>query len=327
MTAVVYVVVSHTNPPQVARLIRVLRAGSNHSHVVLHHDESSSRFDHSLLAGIGNLHLLPHRPIAWGMFSWIDAVLRAIRWTLENVEFDWLVLLSGQDYPIRPVSEIERFLATTEYDGFLRGFPLQSRPETAGEDLQRFLYRYYRIPTPSRLLRRATRSRAAGRGATVARRLRDAQPLLSVKGGPSGMYFGVRRFRTPFTDDFQWYRGSAWFTLSSKSVGIVDHFAMTNPRFMRYFRRMWGADESFVPTILLNEPGLHLCLDHLRYVRFRGGRQPAWSAAYAPSVTLTIQDAPDILSSGKHFARKFDALVDERILDLIDAQVHEAASS
>jgi core-2/I-Branching enzyme len=327
MTSVVYVVLSHINPPQVARLIRVLRTGSSTSEIVLHHDESSTHFDPSLLDGIGNVHLLAHRPIAWGMFSSVETVLRAMRWSLEHTGFDWLVLLSGQDYPIRPLSEIEQFLAITEYDGFLRGFPLQSRPETAGEDLQRYLYRYYRVPTPPGLLRKAAQSRVGGHGASVARRLRDSQPLVSIKGGPSGIYFGVRRFRVPFTDDFRWYRGSAWCTLSSESVRVIDRFAANHPRLMRYFRRMMAADESFVPTVLLNEPGLHLCLDHQRFVRFKGGRQPAWSAAYAPSVTLTLEDADDILSSGKHFARKFDTSLDGRILDLIDERVHAIPGS
>jgi hypothetical protein len=308
---VVYLVLSHVNPPQVAQLIRLLRRGSNHSHVVLHHDESSTHLDPRLLRDVSNVHLMRPIAITWGTFSLVDAVLRAIHWSLAHLEFDWLVLLSGQDYPIRPVPEIERFLATTRYDGFLKGFPLGSRPETAGEDLQRYLYRYYQVPAPSRL--RARPGKSEGRGATVARRLRDAQPMFSFKRGPSGVYVGIRRLRVPFDDRFRWHRGSTWFTLSRRSLVALDKFARSNARLMRYFRRMWIPEESFVPTVLLNQPDLGFCLDHLRYIRFGAGRHPA---------ILRTHDVEEVLSSGKHFGRKFDSSVDGRILGLIAARVH-----
>jgi hypothetical protein len=278
---------------------------------VVHHDQSSTRLDPALLAGLSNLHLLPHRPIAWGTFSWVDALLRAIRWTLGRLEFDWLVPLSGQDYPIRPVGEIERFLASTEYDGFLKGFPLGSRPETAAEDTRRYLYRYYRVPVPSALLPRP--GTGGSTGEKVARRIREAQPLVSLKRGPSGAYLGIRRLRTPFDERLRWYRGSTWFTLSRQGVVVLDRFVRENPRLMRYFHRMWIPEESVVPTVLLNESTLHLCLDHLRFIRFGHGHHPD---------ILTSDDAEKILTSGKHFGRKFDTRVDGRILDIIDERVH-----
>jgi Core-2/I-Branching enzyme len=305
------VVLSHVNPPQVIRLIRVLLGGSGHSRVVLHHDETSSHLDPQLLSEFSKVHRIRSIPIAWGNFSLVDVVLRAIEWSLSHLEFDWLVLLSGQDYPIRPLPEIERFLATTSYDGFLKGFPLGSRPETAREDYQRYLYRYYRVPAPSRLFPRP--GRADSTGATVARRLREAQPMFSLKRGPSGVFVGIRRLHLPFDDQFRWYRGSTWFTLSRRSVEALHGFARSNARLMRYFGRMWIPEESFVPTVLLNQPDLRLYLDHLRFIRFRGGRHPD---------ILSSEDADEVLSSGKHFGRKFDSNVDGRILDLIDARVH-----
>jgi hypothetical protein len=317
MTRVVYVVLSHKNPAQVARLIRLLRTRSDRSHVVLHHDESSTQFPLALLGGLTNIHVMPGRPISWGTFGWVEAILRAMHWTLEHIEFDWLVALSGQDYPIRPLPEIERFLAATETDAFVKGFSLGARPETAGEDLQRYLYRYYRVPGGSRSASRT--DSPTRKGATMARRLREAQPLISLKRSPSALYVGIRRVAVPFDEDFRWYRGSTWFTLSHKVVTIVDRFARTNARRMRYFRRQWVPEESFVPTVVLNHPNLRVHPDHLRFIRF--------GAKAAHPDILTMGDADDMLSSGKHFARKFDISVDERILDLIDERVHAETSA
>lgn len=316
-TRVVYLVCSHSNPDQVLRLVTLLRKGTT-SRVVIHHDEAVSHLDPGSLAGLDGVHLLDPMPIGWGTFSYVEMVLRCMRWALANLEFDWLVLLSGQDYPIQPVSQIEASLASTDYDGFVKGFPvIEPGSRQDGEGLRRYFYRYHRVPVPAFLL--PQRSSSGGVVTKVARNLRDAQPLLSVKRafGSSGVQLGLRRIRTPFTAQFRCYRGSTWFTLSSKCVALLDRFVRSNPGYVRYYRRTWIPEESFVITILLNDPELKIFRDHKRFIRFR--RQGAWH----PEV-LTVADLEPMLASGQQFARKFDASVDERVLDLLDERVHMA---
>lgn len=318
MTRVVYLVCSHSNPDQVLRLVTLLRNASATSRVVIHHDEAVSHLDRGSLVGLDRVHLLDPMPIGWGTFSYVEMVLRCMRWTLANLEFDWLVLLSGQDYPIQPVSQIEASLASTEYDGFVKGFPVTepgSRPDEEG--LRRYFYRYHRVPLPAFLLPR--RSSSEGVVSKAARNLRDVQPLLSVKRafGSSGVQVGLRRLRTPFTAQFRCYRGSTWFTLSSECVAVLDRFVRGNPGYVRYYRRTWIPEESFIITILLNNPRLKLFRDHKRFIRFRA--QGAWH----PEV-LTVEDLEPMLASGQHFARKFDVTMDERVLNLLDERVHMA---
>ena len=31
----------------------------------------------------------------------VDAIYRSMAWAVEHIEFDWLILLSAQDYPIK----------------------------------------------------------------------------------------------------------------------------------------------------------------------------------------------------------------------------------
>jgi hypothetical protein len=317
MTRVVYLVCSHSNPDQVLRLVKLLRKGSGTSRVVIHHDEAVSHLDPASLVGLDGVHLLEPMPIEWGTFSYVEMLLWCMRWALANLEFDWLVLLSGQDYPIQPVSQIERFLASTEYDGFVKGFAVSDPGSQDGEGFRRYYYRYHRVPVPGFLLPR--RSSSEGVVTKVARNLRDAQPLLSVKRAfrSSGVQLGLRRLRTPFTEHFRCYRGSTWLTLSSKCVALLDRFVRGNPGYVRYYRRTWIPEESFIITILLNNPGLNLFRDHKRFIRFRA--QGAWH----PEV-LTVEDLEPMLASGQHFARKFDARADERVLNLLDERVHMA---
>lgn len=318
MTNVVYFVCSHTNPEQVARLATVLSADGGGSQVVVHHDESRSRLDRATLKKLPGIHLLGSDgpPIEWGSFSIVEMVLRGMRWVLDNLEFDWLVLLSGQDYPIQPLPTIEAFLASTEFDGFMSGAPVETlKSRSAREARRRYDYRYYRVPAPRRIL--SNRLAARNMGSTRAASPSTTRSLLSVKAVPDGtaIYVGFRRLRTPFTSRFRCYRGAQWFTLSSKSVGAVDRFVAEHPDYVRYFRRTRIPDESFVNTIVLNDARLNVSSDDRRYVRFPIGGAPH------PEI-LTIRDLEPMLASGKQFARKFDVGVDGTILDVLDERVH-----
>ncbi len=57
-------------------------------------------------------------PCEWGNGTQLDALLESLE-NLATQSFDWLVILSGQDYPVRPVAELAAFLADTEHQLFL----------------------------------------------------------------------------------------------------------------------------------------------------------------------------------------------------------------
>ena len=98
---VAYLILSYTAPPLIERLVATLRTGSPDAVIAVHHDDRRCT-----LGEVDALRIEPW-PIEWGHGSQLAAVLRALRWVRERAEFDWLVLLSGQDYPIRPVADIE----------------------------------------------------------------------------------------------------------------------------------------------------------------------------------------------------------------------------
>ena len=87
-----------------------------------------------------------------------------------------------------------------------------------------------------------------------------------------------------------------------------------NPKVAAWFARTVCPDEALVQTLLVNSGRFQLCDDDLRYERFAGSRD-------GHPHLLTRADLPEILASGKHFARKFDLDHDERILDAIDERL------
>lgn len=124
MSKVLYLIASHTNPEQVLRLARTIRSNSPDSYILIHHDTASSELERSAFKSLEQVHILEH-PISvkWGEFSLVEMELYCIDWLFtRSIQFDWLVFLSGQDYPIKPIVAIEQFLNTTGYDGFMEYF-------------------------------------------------------------------------------------------------------------------------------------------------------------------------------------------------------------
>ena len=126
MVKVVYLILTHTNPEQILRLVKSLSSGNSASHIVIHHNYSCSDLCTDPFERFNNVHLVEDPVcVRWGEFSLTQAVLHSIEWISRKFKFNWLVFISGQDYPIQPIREIEKFLNTTNYDGFIRAVPLE----------------------------------------------------------------------------------------------------------------------------------------------------------------------------------------------------------
>ena len=149
---IAYLITSYTLPDQVLRLASVLRKGSPDGWIVVHHDDRRSRLDGAALQALGVCRVEPPHPASWGEASQLLMVLRCLGWVLDFTDFDWVVLLSGQDYPIRRVAEIERSLAGADVDALIEAHPCE-RP-ALGAAIDEFAGRYHFRwrPLPSRRL-------------------------------------------------------------------------------------------------------------------------------------------------------------------------------
>ena len=58
--------------------------------------------------------------VEWGGANRVQMHLNGLRWIVDNVDFDWIIIISGQDYPIQPLKNLEKFLAKTQIDAILK---------------------------------------------------------------------------------------------------------------------------------------------------------------------------------------------------------------
>jgi len=149
---VAVVVLSHRAPAQVARLAARLTDGRD-TLVAIHHDPKGEPL---ALRASSSVALVPDPvPCPWGRPGINVAIRKSLAWLRANVpELSWVLVISGQDYPIRPMRSIEDELASAPCDAFIRhlrvdGDPADDVHRWQGIARQRYLYRR-RLPASAR---------------------------------------------------------------------------------------------------------------------------------------------------------------------------------
>lgn len=300
----VYLILAHHQPRQLIRLIGTLRTGSPDAAIVLHHDAKSPLPDSRTLKEL-NVHLVEHRiTVGWADASQVDALLESLREVLGKFVFSWLTVLSGQDYPLRPLSLIEDDLRHSSCHAFVKAAPAgpyRSRYYLRYRTLPRFAYAH-RVPAS---LRRAFNW---GR-----RQLNLTQRWVRIEGGPrnSPLRLGLFSRNHPFDETFVCYKGSDWFVLSHEAAAYLLDFGQKNPKVLEHYRHTFIPSESYYQTVLYNAKNLRICNDHRRFILWDDNR-------LAHPVTLTMEHFDALTESGKDFGRKFDMDVDASVLDALD---------
>ncbi|KYC35511.1 N-acetylglucosaminyltransferase [Scytonema hofmannii PCC 7110] len=307
---VCYLIQSHRNPEQINRLIKTIKQISPNSFIIVSHDFSSSNLNLEVLNDLQNVKVIPGLG-GRGNFSIIHGYMNAVSWLFQNnIDFDWLINLSGQDYPTQHLSQMHNLLAETRYDGFLEYFNVLS-PEShwsIREGYSRYFYKYQQLPSIAKLPDWGKDLLAP------VKILNYIQPFVRLNIA-FGM-FGVKS-STPFNEDFICYGGSFFCTLSKRCVEYLYKFYLLRPDIVSFYEGVNVPEESFLQTVLLNSGLFNLCNDNKVYIDFSGSRNGR------PRL-LTADDFGMIAQSQSYFARKFDLNKDSKVLDLLDSNILSA---
>jgi hypothetical protein len=318
---VAYVILCHHKAPQVLRLARTIRRLSPDARVLIRHNQHPGYIDREQASAVGADLLISTLPTRWGDWSLVAATIEAFEHVRRRHDPDWIVLISGQDYPIRRLEEWEHELVTGDCDAVVPAdrlgdgrFGLRPR-ETRDGLVMRYTHRWYRLPQlgiVSRLPRRLVRAVRA----VWYRYIYDLQALVTLNELPRGhgWMLGVRRHRVPWTPAIASYKGEQWAALSRRALAVsLDGEPARS--WQEYFATTLVPDEAYFPTVLINDRSVRVRRRQISWLRWNT------DVTKPHPVTLDRATLAEAVASGAPFARKFDEDASPGLLDVVDETI------
>jgi hypothetical protein len=188
------------------------------------------------LSNCPNVIFLKRYRCDWGDFGHVQATIEGINEIIKrDIPFDYAVLLTGQDYPIKTNGQIQEFFRRSNGKSFMDYFSLPHE-EWEGGGMQRveqwhvrLFGRHYRFPK--------------NRNSLIKRN---------------------------FPKGFRLFGGSSYWCLSRECITYIHRFIKSNPGFMNFFRYVDVPDELIFQTILMNSPlAGDIVNDDLRYIDWK----------------------------------------------------------
>lgn len=316
-----YLVTSYRSPEQLLRLVRTLRRADSDARVLVHHDVFVSDAPVAELAALDVRLLTSEHPIVWG-----DMSLERVRWRmfaelLDGPPFDWMVLLSEQDYPVAPPAALKSFLAGSGADAVIEAQRIEdiADPGLRRECELRYRHTYAALPGTGLARRLPPRLRSALRRTRLLgyRVINRVQSRMRFYFLPEELHLptlvGVRRSAAALAGFGPIWYSEAWYALSREAVEHVVEHVRRHPEFVRYASRTVIPLESATATIVANAAHLTVLdapLHHIRWSKRTSGRPDEFG----------LDDLDELLGSGRWFARKF-SVTDHRVLDQLDERV------
>jgi len=283
----VFLLLVHTDPAQVKRLLRLLLSvGRCVVHVDAKADERSFRIEDPNVVYVED-----RVDVRWGAISQVDGTLRLMRAALRRFEaahVSHFVLLSGSCYPVRALEEFRSFSQSNSSANFIKAIPLASTRKL-GQRTRHFWF-YEDLPVDGRKL-------------SPARLMRG---LLQFAGK-----LGRRSF-----DLFpEWHFGSQWWALTPDAVSYLANYPheVRVKRFLRYSK---APDEIYFHTLMVNSP--------LQRGAEAVSGEGVWDASNLhlidPSLSRWFQasDYDEVVSSGRWFVRKVGTAMSGGLCDRLD---------
>jgi len=237
---IAYIILAHRLPEQLVRLVRRLNTPNALFliHINRRSDDAVYRTTRAGLAELDNVVFLRRHKLYWGGFGHVRATLEGLdELYRRSAQFDYVALLTGQDYPIKPVSTIERTLAESGGRSFMAYDRL---PGGLADGMKRITHWH-------------------------SRRI----------GVPRGWHLSLPVGRR-FPQGLAPYGGSSYWWLSREAVDYVRRFLADEPGFYRFFKHVDIPDEIVFHTILMNSPLRDRVVnDELRHVDWTREPLPA----------------------------------------------------
>ncbi|PWS33766.1 beta-1,6-N-acetylglucosaminyltransferase [Pedobacter paludis] len=280
---VAHLIMAYKNPAQLERMIKAM----DHPdfYFFIHLDKKISIDQFIYLKELDRVKFINTRVLCnWGGFSFVNAILTSLEEILSTQpRFDFYNLMSAQDYPIKPITEIYNFYKENVGKSFV-SYREDGDQSWWAHAVTRFeMYHFTDLSFKGRYF---------------------IQALLNK-------FLPKRKFPVPL----KLYGSSisSWWSISHEAAKYYVDYMNQNSKLKDFMKYTWGADEFLAATVLMNSKiNNQIVNNNLRFI--------TWQDGLANPRVLISADFEAIKKSDKLFARKFDDTIDSKILDLIDQE-------
>jgi hypothetical protein len=287
---IAYLVLAHKLPEQLIRLIKTLNTVD--TSFFIHVDRNTEDETHAALVGFfrsyDNVHFIKRHYCKWGDSSLVKATLSGLKYLVKSeIPYDYVILLSGQDYPIKSNDEIQAYLQKNNGFSFLQ---YSTTPHNMAGRIEHWHFRigrrHYIIPAKNMF----------------------GPPLLNKIWNPIAQKI---KWRRKLPGNLKPYFGSQFWCLSREFVDSCLKYLAEHKGYEKFMKLSYIPDEFFFQSVFLNSSLRPRIINtDLRYKDFSDhNRHPK---------VLDKQDFNILINSNFLFARKFDLAYDSEILDMID---------
>jgi hypothetical protein len=313
-----YLILAHRYPEQLLRLIESRNTENTVFFIHINKMTDQKTYDQFVKAfsHLPNVRFIKRNVIYMFDFGHTQATIQGIKEIIESqIDFDYLILGTGQDYSIKSKRYIENFFQENQGKIFLDYmdntvitdglWPTRSADNINYWHVRLWKLRFLFFGS----LNLTSHNRYCNANKTWYKILEffwsKIMPLFP--------------FKRNFPEGFTPYRGSAYWCFPKDCVEYIYDFVKNNQSFVNYFRYVDGPDEMFFQTILLNSPlKERIVNDNLFLIDFENPNPTR------PRVFETC-DFERLVNSPQLFARKFDATRDVEILDRIEREFLQEA--
>lgn len=273
-----YLILAHRDLAQVANLIDALTTPFTNFYIHFDIKMSIDRLTDYAVFTSKNVHVVKSRMnINWGGYQMISATLLLLKQALQQKGSGYLVLLSGQDLPLRSNEEIYSFYHQNYGKQYIEFFPLPYKSWALDGGLDRVNYFWFIDQV----------------GQTESMKLYRAQKASVMQ--------------RPFFSSFTAYGGSQWWSITKECGLYMLKFIEKRNDYNEFMKYCFVPDELYFQNIILNSPFMEYTINSsLRYIDWNKGPE-------FPRI-LTVDDYQAMKTSDSLFARKFDEKVDHIII-------------
>ncbi len=207
------------------------------------------------LRQLPNVRLIANRVhVRWGAYSMVQATLNGFNQILHSGQsFDYINLLSGQDYPLKDNEHLHWFLQENMGKLFMEFYPVKDVWQEALPRIEKYHFANYAFPFRYK-----------------AERLVNA--LLPARTMPRNL-IAVGR--------------SQWFTIPQSAVKYIVDYVKKYPEVSSFFKLSWAPDEMMFQTILYNSVFREkMENNNLRYIDWTEGKPSPKTFTTADADTL-----------------------------------------